>query len=238
MKLKKIGVFMFVVSMFIFAGCYDTPPARRVPDFKPNLEKAPEGATVLFDGTDFSQWTHENGTKVKWLKLGDAMRIITGTGSIVTKENYQNFKLHLEFKVPPQPRLLEDQNRGNRGNSGIYIQKRYEVQILDSYDVAELENFDCGSIYTTKKPDKSVSRIAGKWQSFDITFHGAVFEDGKKVKNARITVFQNNVKIHSNFSIPNKTGAGLPEGPKPGPIKLQDHHNEIMFRNIWIIPLK
>jgi len=239
MTLKKISIFIFIISIFTFAGCYyDKPVVKRAPDFKPNTEKAPKDATVLFDGTDFSQWTHEDGSEVKWEKMGDAMQIVVGTGSIITKENYQNFKLHVEFKVPQQPPLLEEQNRGNRGNSGIYIQGRYEVQILDSYDIGELKNFDCGSIYTTKKPDKNVSRMADKWQSFDITFYGAVFKDGKKTENARITVYQNNEKIHSNFSIPDKTGAGQPEGPEPGPIKLQDHQNEVMFRNIWILPLE
>ena len=238
MKLKKISVLIFVISIFTFAGCYDTPVKKRIPDFKPNTQKAPEGATVLFEGSDFSQWTHENGNKVQWKTVGDAMQIVVGTGSIVTKENYQNFKLHAEFKVPQQPTLLEEQNRGNRGNSGIYIQKRYEVQILDSYNVDELKNSDCGSIYITKKPKKNVSRMAGKWQSFDITFYGAVFKDGKKVKKARITVLQNNVRIHKNYRIPDKTGAGDPEGPNPGPIKLQDHQNEVMFRNIWILPLE
>ena len=238
MKLKKIGAFIFVISIFIFAGCYDTPPKKRIPDFNPNVEKAPEGAAVLFDGTDFSQWTHEDGGEVQWEKVSDAMQVVIGTGNIVTKESYQNFKLHVEFNVQEQPALQEEQNRGNRGNSGIYLQKRYEVQILDSYNVDELQNFDCGSIYMVKKPRKNVSRMAGKWQSFDITFYGAVFKDGKKVKNATITVVQNNVMIHKNYSIPDKTGAGAPEGPEPGPIQLQDHQNEVMFRNIWILPLE
>ena len=238
MNLRKIVAFIFVVSIFIFAGCYDTPPKKRIPDFNPNVEKAPKGAAVLFDGTDFSQWTHENGSEVQWRKVGDAMQVVIGTGSIVTKESYQNFKLHVEFNVPEQPALREEQNRGNRGNSGIYLQKRYEIQILDSYNVDELQNFDCGSVYTVQKPRKNVSRMAGKWQSFDITFYGAVFEDGKKVKNATITVLQNNVMIHKKYSIPDKTGAGEPEGPEPGPIQLQDHQNEVMFRNIWILPLE
>jgi len=237
MKLKKISIFIFITSFFLFAGCYDTPPVKPAPDFKPNLEKPPKGATVLFDGTDFSKWIHEDGSDVKWHKKGNAMQVAVGTGSIITRENYQNFKLHVEFMIPQQPPLLEGQSRGNRGNSGIYIQKRYEVQILDSFGVEELKDYDCGSVYMTRKPDKNVSRMPGKWQSFDITFYGAVFRDGKKIKNARITVYQNNKRIHNNFSIPDKTGAGEPEGPEPGPIKLQDHQNDVMFRNIWIVPL-
>lgn len=238
MSLKRIAAFVFVISIFIFAGCYDTPPKKRIPDFKPNTEQAPEGATVLFDGTDFSQWTHANGSEVQWIKVGDAMQTVIGTGSIVTKENYQNFKLHIEFNVPEQPVLREEQNRDNFGNSGIYMQRRYEIQILDSFNIDELQTFDCGAIYATKKPNKNFSRMAGKWQSFDITFYGAVFKNGKKVKNARITVLQNNNKIHNNYSIPDKTGSGQPEGENPGPIELQDHQNEVMFRNIWILPLK
>jgi hypothetical protein len=127
-----------------------------------------------------------------------------------------------------------------RGNSGIYIQQRYELQILDSYGL-EPKNNECGAVYTFKAPDKNVCKKPGEWQTYDILFHAARYEDkdGKpeKVQNARITVFQNGVLIHDNVEVPRKTGAGQPEGPKPLPILLQEHGNEVSFRNVWIVPL-
>ena len=127
-----------------------------------------------------------------------------------------------------------------RGNSGVYIQRRYEVQILDSYGLPRKNN-ECGSIYKTRAPDKNVCKKPGEWQSYDITFRAARFDgegkNAKKVKNARITVRHNGVMIHDDVDVPNKTGAGRPEGPEPGPILLQEHGNKVEFRNIWIEPL-
>lgn len=152
--------------------------------------------------------------------------------SLVTKENYRDFRLHVEFNVNDVPNAKPEKN----GNSGIYIQKRYEVQILNSFGIAEADykNSYCGSLYRMKKPDKLVCKKAGEWQTYDIVFRSARFKDGKKVENARITVYQNNQLIHDDFSIPRKTGAGDKEGATPGPIKFQGHHNPVRFRNVWI----
>ena len=197
----------------------------------------PENTIVLFDGTDFSHWMHANGQPVKWEIVGDAMKIASKTGSIVTKREFQDFQLHVEFKTPQMPPNVKGQARGN---SGVYLQRRYEIQILDSFGLPRKDN-ECGSLYKVRAPDKNVCKQPGQWQTFDITFHAARFEgqgkNAKKVENARITVRQNNVLIHDDVQIPNKTGSGQPEGPEPGPILLQDHGNEVMFRNIWIVPL-
>lgn len=205
----------------------------------------PDEAIVLFDGTDFSHWAHANGQPVKWQIVDGAMRdpalreakIVPGSGSIVTKQEFRDFKLHVEFKTPQLAANVKGQARGN---SGVYLQRRYEIQILDSFGLPPKDN-ECGSLYTVKAPDKNVCKQPGEWQSYDITFHAARFEgqgkNAKKVKNARITVWQNGVLIHSDVEIPNKTGAGQPEGPEPGPILLQEHGSEVMFRNIRIVPL-
>jgi hypothetical protein len=196
-----------------------------------------ENAIVLFDGTDFSHWTQANGQPVKWQIVDDAMKIVPKSGSIVTKQEFRDFKLHVEFKTP---QLAANVRGQARGNSGVYLQRRYEVQILDSSGLPPKNN-ECGSLYTVKAPDKNVCKQAGEWQSYDITFHAARFDgqgkNAKKVKNARITVWQNGVLIHNDVEIPSKTGAGQPEGPEPGPILLQEHGSEVMFRNIWIVPL-
>jgi hypothetical protein len=197
----------------------------------------PRAATTLFDGSDFSQWQRKGGGEIGWKRIDDAMQVVPGTGSIMTKRDFGDFLLHAEFKTPQMPPEVKGQGRGN---SGIYIQGRYEVQILDSFGL-EPKNNDCGAIYTVKAPDKNVCRPPGEWQSYDILFHAARFTgegpQATKTQNARITVVQNGTLIHDNVEIPSKTGAGSPEGPNPAPILLQDHGNEVSFRNIWILPL-
>jgi len=190
-------------------------------------------AIVLFGGGDFSHWTTGSDKKVGWKRVGNAMKIEPKSGSIMTKMDVTDFKMHAEFKTPQLPPDVTGQGRGN---SGIYIQRRYELQILDSFGL-EPKNNECGSLYKFRAPDKNVCSMPGRWQSYDIIFHAAKFDGGKKVENARITVWHNGVLIHDDVELQDKTGAGRQEGPEPGPILLQDHGNEICFRNIWIEPL-
>jgi len=234
---------VFCYRLYVHEGKITVADAERVwHDFgeppKVTLKKvSKEEGIVLFDGTDFSQWTHTNGKEVQWEIVGDAMKTIPKSGSIVTKQNFQDFKLHVEFMLPEVPPGTKDRGRGN---SGVYLQHRYEIQILDSYG-QEPANNGCGSLYRVRKPDKSACKKRGQWQSYDITFSAARFEEkgknARKVKNARVTVVHNGVLIHDDVEIPTKTGSGQPEGLKPGPILLQDHGNEVWFRNIQIIPL-
>jgi hypothetical protein len=190
----------------------------------------PAGAQVLFDGKDFSQWQRESGRgEIQWRLADDIMQIVPRSGGIMTKQAYRDFLMHVEFRTPNMPNATGQ----GRGNSGVYIQRRYEIQILDSYGLKSKNN-DCGAIYTFKAPDLNVCKKPEEWQTYDILFHAARFEGGKKIENARVTVFQNGVLIQDNVSIPNKTGLGQPEGPDPAPILLQEHGNEVSFRNIWI----
>ncbi len=142
--------------------------------------------------------------------------------------------LHAEFKMPAG---VTDPARGN---SGIYIQERYEMQIIDSFGLKPGAG-ECGGIYKFKAPDQNVCKKLGEWQTYDILFHAARYgeKDGQpaKVQNTRVTVFQNGVLIHDDVEVPNKTGAGQPEGPQPRPILLQDHGSAVSFRNIWMVPL-
>lgn len=198
--------------------------------------RPPEGAIVLFDGTDFSHWTKENGEPAQWKIVGGAMEVVPGKGSIMTKQKFQDFQLHVEFNVPQASSGAKGQKGGN---SGVYLQRRYEIQILDSYGV-EAKNNDCGAIYNVKAPDRNMCKKPGQWQSYDITFIAARFakEDRhpKKTKNARVTVLHNGVVIHSDVEIPHKTGAGQPEGAEAGAILLQDHGYKVRFRNVWVVP--
>jgi hypothetical protein len=197
---------------------------------------AKNSAIVLFDGTDFSHWTYGDDKPIGWEIVDGAMKIVPKTGSIMTKRDFRDFKLHVEFKTPQMPPNVMGQDSGN---SGIYIQRRYEVQILDSYG-REPEYNGGGSIYKFKAPDTNACRMPDRWQSYDISFCAARFEgsgrDAKKKENARITVWHNGILIHDDVELQNKTGAGRPEGPEPGPILLQNHGNEVCFRNIWIVP--
>ena len=200
--------------------------------------KRPKGAVVLFDGEDFSQWQKLGGGEIGWKVTDDgAVHIVPKSGSIVTNRAFKDFMLHAEFKTPQMPPGVKGQGRGN---SGVYIQRRYEVQILDSYGL-EPEYNGCGSIYRFKAPDRNACKKPGEWQTYDILFRAARFvgegDDAVKVQNARITVFHNGVLIHDDVDVPNKTGAGQQEGPAAGPILLQDHGNEVSFRNLWIVPL-
>jgi len=211
---------------------YAHPPKVKVEAVQPS------NAIMLFDGTDFAHWTTGTDKEIGWRLVDGTMESVPESGSIMTKQTFRDFKLHAEFKTPQMPASVKGEERGN---SGIYIQRRYEVQILDSYGL-EPKNNECGSLYRFKAPNKNVCRMPGRWQSYDIIFRAARFEgngrDAEKKENARITVWHNGVLIHNDVELENKTGAGQPEGPEPGPILLQEHGSEVSFRNIWIVSLQ
>lgn len=232
---KKFWVTGLVLAvLLVSAGCANFRCCDAVFGVFPRCSCAPPGGSiVLFNGGDYSYWIGEDGNTVKWQLVSGTMKVVPGSGSVVTRQNFQDFRLHVEFCIPELP---PDVNGEARGNSGIYIQRRYEIQILDSFDFPPEKN-GCGAIYKIKAPDKNVSRKPLEWQYFDILFRAPRWEEGKKIESARITVLQNNVVIHNNVIIPDKTGAGQPEGVEPGPIKLQEHGSAVRFRNIWIISL-
>lgn len=229
-----------LICLLIVTSCQDGEKDKAVVD---RLAKEricispPGGAVVLFDGTDYSQWLGRGDKEVQWNIVDGAMEVVPRTGSISSKQEFSDFRLHIEFKVP----LMGPEYKGEkRGNSGVYLQYRYEVQILDSFG-KEPGVGDCGAIYGVKPPDRNASKKAEQWQSFDVFFRAARFEgEGenlKKVENARVTVLHNGVVIHNNIELPEGSRGGRKETPEPGPIMLQDHRNEMQFRNIWIVPL-
>ncbi len=180
----------------------------------------PPGAVVLFDGTNTDHFKKGRMTKDGLLEVGAEF-----------KELYRDFTLHLEFRIPYVP-LARGQGRGN---SGVYLLSRYEVQILDSFGLKGAFN-ECGALYRYRAPDVNMCLPPLTWQTYDIDFRAPRFDaNGHKVENARITVRHNGVVVHDNVEIPNKTGHGAPEGPNLLPIKLQDHGNPVVFRNIWIV---
>ena len=195
---------------------------KRVERKSPTLgAKPPAGAIVLFDGTSADKW---NGGR-----LTDDGLLVAGCTS---KQSFKDFQLHIEFQTPFMPKA-----RGQgRGNSGVYLQNRYELQVLDSFGL-EGQNNECGGFYQIKAPDVNMCYPPLAWQTYDIDFTGARFDDaGKKTKNAVVSARHNGVPIHENFELPKLTPGGAPqEAPGEGPFQLQDHGNPVRYRNIWVV---
>lgn len=198
----------------------------------PNLgKKAPEGAVVLFDGSNLDQWgTRDPNKAPAWKLLPDGVMEVAKGGDLLSKEKFGDHILHVEFRLPYMPHAFGQ----GRGNSGVYLQTRYEVQVLDSYGLEGLDN-ECGGFYQIRKPSVNMCAPPLQWQSYDITFHSAKLDaDGKKIANARVTVIHNGVTIHDDFELPRITPGGHDntEG-KPAGLMLQDHGNPVQYRNIW-----
>jgi hypothetical protein len=189
--------------------------------------KPPAGAIVLFDGTSVDAF-NVNG---KPGEMDDRHFLKQGTK---TRQKFQDFKLHVEFMLPFKP-FGRDQDRGN---SGIYIQDRYEIQVLDTFGHPEEFN-GCAATYRQTAPKVNMCYPPLRWQTYDIDFTAPKWDaDGKKTANAHVTLRHNGVVVQDNTELPTKTGAGAKEGPEAGPIQLQEHHNPVFFRNIWIVEKK
>jgi glucose/arabinose dehydrogenase len=196
--------------------------------------RRPGQRIVLFDGHGLDDWQHTDGRRPQWPAVaGGATEVCCG--DLRTKEAFRDYRLHVEFKVPLLPAEVTGQNRGN---SGVYQQERYEIQILDSYGDPTLDNNEAGAIYLHKAPDVNAATAPETWQRYDITFRAARYDEaGKKTENARVTLVWNGRKVHDDVAIPAGTGGNIPEGPATGAIRLQDHGNKVQYRNVWIEPL-
>lgn len=195
---------------------------------------APSDAIVLFDGSHTNEWTHDDGSAVKWQLGDDAMTVVKGTGGIKTKRNFGDCQLHIEWRTPGE---VVGKGQG-RGNSGIFLQSRYELQVLDNFENVTYSNGQAGSIYKQSIPLVNACRPPGEWQTYDIIYTAPRFnDDGIKTASARITVLHNGVLIQNNTEIKGTTEyIGLPKNSKHGkaPLSLQDHSNPVSYRNIWI----
>lgn len=189
--------------------------------------RPPEGAVVLFE---------KEGDEKKWdggklVKLSDGTFLGVGEKS---KQAFGAFKAHFEFRLPWMP----NSSGQGRGNSGVYLQNRYECQVLDSFGLSG-ENNECGGIYTQHKPKVNMCYPPLSWQTYDIEFTPATFDDaGKKTKNGRVTILHNGVKIHDDVEFPKECPGGQKEAATPGPFQLQNHGDPVVYRNIWVVEIK
>ncbi len=200
-----------------------------------NLDKltvAPTKRITLFDGTNLDAWEKTSGGPATWPVANGAVESLGG--DIRTKEKFGDFRMHVEWYQPHYPPEVTGQARGN---SGVYIQERYEIQVLESYGLAP-QNNTAGAIYLKKPPDVNAARPSGQWQTYDIVFRAARYDSaGTKIANARVTLVWNGVVVHNDVPIDGKTGNGQAENPAPGHLRLQDHGDpgeNPKFRKIWI----
>jgi hypothetical protein len=221
---------MVFVSALAMAA--DNPPEPKVID--PGAGGSPPSdALVLFDGKDLSKWRGERG-QARW-KLADGVMEVNGTGNIFTLEEFGDCQLHVEWAAP---REVKGDGQ-ERGNSGVYLQGRYEIQVLDSYQNKTYPDGQAAAFYGNSPPMVNASRKPGEWQTYDVVFRAPrVAQDGKTLLPGAFTVFHNGVLVQDHVPVKGATTAARYQGAVPrGPLMLQDHGSAVRFRNIWIRPL-
>ena len=244
--MKKIVIFLFTIITLSALGQGQPretlePKVTEVWDLKPKkitagamAGEAPSDAIILFDGKDLSKWSKLNGEEPKWDLKDGAITVVKGAGDIKTKQTFGDVQLHIEWRAPS---VVEGEGQG-RGNSGIFFQERYELQVLDSYESVTYSNGQAGSIYKQGIPLVNACRKPGEWQVYDAAYTAPRFTDnGRMITPGTITVFHNGVLILNNYQIVGPTEyKGLPVYQPHGKasIKLQDHNNPVSYRNIWI----
>lgn len=226
---RRRSVFLFACIVAVAALAHQSS-ADEANTPKAPSPKPPPGATILFNGKDLSQWTDDAGKACKW-KIDDdgVMAITEGGGSAVSKLDFKAGHIHLEFNLP-------ESGKGH-GNSGVYVHRLYELQIIDSFNKNPYKpGQQCGALYLVHNPIKQMCRKPGEWQTYDIQFRGAKLDaDGKLVTPATFTVWHNGELIHKDRELSRGTGGAKNKKlVESGPILLQNHGAPVRFRNVWV----
>lgn len=199
----------------------------------------PADAVVLFDGSDLSKWKKDGEGAAAWKIENRYMEVVPGAGGIVTRDVFGDAQLHVEWATP----LPAEGESQERGNSGVFLMGRYEVQVLDSYGNITYPDGQAGAVYGQYPPLVNASRPPGEWQTYDIVFHRPRFDDAGQVADpARMTVLHNGILVQDNVVLSGPTAhQRRPPYEKHAdrlPVSLQDHGTRVRFRNIWIRDLE
>jgi hypothetical protein len=211
-------------------------PAIVTPGTQESLGGAPSDAVVLFDGSDTSKWVGRDG-EVQW-KVEDGYMEVTRTGDIKTKDSFGNCQLHIEWASPSE---VKGESQG-RGNSGVFLMDRYEIQVLDGYDNITYADGITAAIYGQYPPLVNACRKPGEWQTYDIIFIGPRFDGNELIQPAYATIIHNGVLVHHHQAVLGPTGhrslsSYSQPHPPEAPLRLQDHGDLVRYRNIWIRPI-
>jgi hypothetical protein len=245
LKLRTASALVFVSLLFM-----NSLYAQERPTIEPKLTEVwepvpakiapgennapPSDAIILFDGKDLNEWTNGSGAKPEWVVENGAVTVKPKTGVIKSKQKFGDFQLHIEWRAPSE---VKGEGQG-RGNSGIFMMERYELQVLDSYESKTYPNGQAGSLYKQGIPLVNACKAPGEWQTYDVIFMAPVFTEKGTLKSpARITVLHNGVLIQNNFELRGPTEYNripIYEPHGKGSLVLQDHGDLVSFRNIWV----
>ena len=194
---------------------------------------APADAVLLFNGRDVTNWRQRNGEPANWTVEDGVMTV--GSGDILSDETFMDAYLHLEFRCPDMP----EQTGQAKANSGVFLQGRYEIQVLDSYGWEAPGKGDCGAIYNQFAPLVNACQPPLEWQTYDAVFRAARLDaSGQVAEPVRLTLLHNGLVVHNNIQLPGPTGGTVdPHEGRPGPLLLQDHGNAVQYRNVWVVHL-
>lgn len=221
---------LFITAVTSFAA--EPEPPIITPGKSTGPVEPPSDAIVLFDGKDLSKWkSTEGGKEARWALKDGAMEV-NNTGSIRTKDEFGDIQLHVEWAAPAE---VKGSDQG-RGNSGVYLMGRYEIQVLDSYENKTYPNGQAASFYGHAAPLVNASRKPGEWQTYDIIFRAPKKGDDGRIIPGSFTVLHNGILVQDQTPIHGRatTAAALSGFAERGPLILQDHQNPVRFRNIWL----
>jgi hypothetical protein len=198
--------------------------------------RPPSDAIVLFDGADLSKWAGQDGD-ARWKVEHGYMEVVAGTGSIHTREHLGDGQIHLEWATPAEVKG----NSQGRGNSGVFVMGRYEIQVLDCYENPTYADGTAAAVYGEFPPLVNACRRPGEWQTYDAVWFGPRFDGDRLIRPARLTLLHNGVLVHHDLHLTGPTSHRRVEPyaphPEAGPLELQDHGNPVRFRNIWFRPM-